>query len=554
MKSTRSVPDLIKAMSAPQSSSMQRAVVYETLDNLYLRESTEPGSDLELWHSELKRNLLNKEDLDIAPRGSIIVKVISAGRGKNEKNLRVCFPMFSSHLSLPIKAGEQVWIMLEDPTATRGYWVSRIHEPVFVEDANYTHGDRRYSHTSPSTNFTISEEDNSPKPLTSIPTFQNGRNVELDNPDMLTIGDPTEYEVIYKSSIESKQFVIEPVPRFTKRPGDLVLQGSHNAAIVLGTNRGYTGSDDIDRKKSNAELKDKIGQGKGSIDLVVGRGRIHVPLDKLDGKDKRDKEPARTEPRVIKTSTEYIKGAREVFETDKNISLVDDKKFSNTATDACEGDPDFVNDATRIYATMKSSPDKEFSLRYPKCPAVGETNEGVDIAPVEDSAALVFKSDEVRIVARQVGLENQAKAEPTGDNKPAPIAGSIKIIKEGILDDEGGKGQASIIMQKDGSIMIDGPKIVLGSGLVKDNGEGTQVSLGVGATEPVVLGNMLVAKLEAFMDSVTAALQFSATHIHPTGTGPSGPPTAELYSAKKSEIETTKGELKEVLSKLAKTL
>ena len=56
------------------------------------------------------------------------------------------------------------------------------------------------------------------------------------------------------------------------------------------------------------------------------------------------------------------------------------------------------------------------------------------------------------------------------------------------------------------------------------------------------------------MDAVTAAFMYASTHIHPTGVGPSGPPTGEQWSANKSKIDSTKGELQEILSKLAKTL
>ena len=64
------------------------------------------------------------------------------------------------------------------------------------------------------------------------------------------------------------------------------------------------------------------------------------------------------------------------------------------------------------------------------------------------------------------------------------INGSIKIIKEGVRNSEDGDGQAVIIMQPDGTIMIDGPTIIIGSGhadLEKENGRGTQVVLGRGA-------------------------------------------------------------------------
>jgi hypothetical protein len=50
--------------------------------------------------------------------------------------------------------------------------------------------------------------------------------------------------------------------------------------------------------------------------------------------------------------------------------------------------------------------------------------------------------------------------------------------------------------------MIDGPKIIIGSGIQKTNGNGTQIELGQGATEPIVLGN----KLQEILDDLTSIL------------------------------------------------
>lgn len=537
-----------------------RAVVYDTLSNLSLRDQK--------TIDEIKSNISNDDDFDIAPRNSILIKHISASRGRSENKVSVCFPFFSSHIAFPIKAGEQVWVIWETPEnkAPRCYWLSRIHEPVSVEDVNYTHGDRRNIGSDKENIVSIDDDDNvigyTKEDL--VPFFINGKNPSMDVEDQLTLTPPDEFERIYKETKEHNSFVIEPIPRFTKRPGDLVLQGSHNATIVLGSARGYTAKDKLDREKTNAHPEEKLPHGNGSIDIIVGRGRIFAGLDNLDGKDKRDKIPSRTEPRVIKTTlgpkgegdNPRQKDAREVFETDKHIELADMKKFSNTKTDACEGDPDFVNDASRLYLTLQSTPDDDFLLTYPQVPKPKDAkNEPKDIGVPMNQAAIVAKSDHIRIIARQTGLPDQKDAEMSGDNEDAiETQGSINIIKEGIPDDEAGKGRAVIMLNSDGVIMIDGPKIVLGSGIVKGNGEGVQVALGLGATEPIVLGDILKTKLEAYMDAVSAAFQYASTHVHPTGTGPSGPPTGEQWSAKKGDIDTTKGELSEILSKLAKTL
>jgi hypothetical protein len=407
------------------------------------------------------------------------------------------------------------------------------------------------------------------KPLTTLPTFHNGAPtaINVNRIDELTLTNPSDYDLIFTGSAEVNSFTIEPVPRFTKRPGDLVLQGSHNTTIVLGTDRGYTSKDTLkkveDRKKSNAEKEDPLAMGSGTIDLVAGRGRIHVDAKLLNGTEKRTKNPVRCEPRVINNSHEPLalntvkhsgtskdpltgnidkKNLRpESYETDKNLAVVEGGKLDNNQTDGCEGDPDFVNDASRIYISMKTNPDDNFSLTYPKVPKPGDAeNKPKNVGTPLNQAAIVAKSDHIRIIARQTGLPDQKDAEMSGDNKDEiKTQGSINIIKEGIPDDEAGKGRAVIMLNSDGVIMIDGPKIVLGSGIEKANGAGTQVCIGVGAKEPIVLGDTLKKLLEELIDILVM-------HQHPAA-GPTGPPLTH------EDLTGVKGKLKTFLSKVGKT-
>jgi len=492
-----SISDDIEYLRTQSTSSViQRAVVYDTLNNLSIRDDDAI--------KVLKEQILNPEDFDIAPRNAVVVKFISKGKGRSNKSLVVCFPFFSSHISLPIKSGEQIWVILETPddSEIRGYWLSRIHEPVFVEDSNYTHGDRRYSVTQTSLNITL-DKDGAEEKLSNIPTFQNGKSVVMDDPDKLTLGDVDGYEQIASGSAESSAFIIEPIPRYTKRPGDLVLQGSHNATIVLGTDRGYTAKDSIDPTKSNALPTEKVEPGKGSIDVVVGRGRIHALLEELDGKEKRDKTPSRTEPRVIKTKL----GKTEVFETDKNISVVDDKKFSNTRSHAAEGDPDFVNDATRLYLTMKSDPDKEFNIVEKNIPSAFSAKP----SEIKDTAAAVIKSDEVRIIARRTGLESQKTAEPGGENKiTKEINGSIRIIKEGKLDTDA----ASIYLLPDGTVQISGKEIYFGRTAADG---GLAKSTGASESEPYLRMSDFEKWADALIDAVNTAFTNAETAINSNG-------------------------------------
>ena len=195
----------------------------------------------------------------------------------------------------------------------------------------------------------------------------------------------------------------------------------------------------------------------------------------------------------------------------------------------------------------------------------GGRGDGAVPLAVADSSYTVIKSDEIRLIARF-----QEEAEQDLPEAPA-INGSIKIIKEGVQDAEDGTGRAVIMMMPDGTIMIDGPTVIIGSGgadLEKDNGMGTQIVLGRGATEPIVLGQVLKNILDKHMEdmeNLVGNLQAHVgdmfdTHTHPTGVGPSGPPlvpadpiTNSALDQDLSAIAETRDELVTILSKYGKT-
>ncbi len=437
----------------------------------------------------------------IAPRNSIIAQEITGGQGREESDgpsYQIMYPLFSSHLSLPLKPGEQVWGMQE--TDIDYFWVSRIHEPIHVEDANYTHGDRIGT---PAVQNALEFNMDEGTEVSTVPGFPNGDAFQNRESDVLSPDDEFEnttlepqsftfakidgYELIVKESKQSDAIVYEPVPRLSKRPGDLVLQGSNNASIVLGTERGFgkttrpTPDASSVSPESDEATSAGLSEGMGAIDIVVGRGRIH------DGAVANvDSDPQDTRPRVVSN-------IRENLETNKNIGL-DDKKAPDGPglIDVAEGDPDLLHDASRVYMSMKTNPDTLLGLEFP------DVDSETTVDPAEDCAAIITKSDQIRIIARK-----------DEDNS---INGSIRIIKEGDTDAD----RATIVMLSDGTIMIDGPKIIIGSGFQAangTNGAGSQVVIGRDATEPIVLGNVLLEKLVALETAFN-------NHVHNSGAGP----------------------------------
>ena len=527
----------------------QKYVVYEVITTPSLEDEK-----IEFFYKKISNEkkfchlVQDGEDVKyhiVAPRQSVIAKPIANGRGRDKESgaLVIMYPFFSSHVSLPIKPGEHIWGFEGGPDEM--YWLSRIHGSEYIEDTNFTHVNRSAFPTAKGTEELDDDDD-----IDTTPGFPNGDSPsnrmtdrsspgtlkdlreEGISPEAFTLPNIDTYEKITTGSYNASSIVAEPVPRITKRPGDMVIQGSNNSCIILGTERGYAKKEDrtINQDKSSSipenddASKSGLSEGMGAIDIVVGRGRLLGGLEANANKN-----PVDTRPRLIKNT-------RDNFETDKNTGLDDTKAPDGSGrSDVAEGDPDFFHDASRVYMSMKTDPDTLFGLEYPNQPTSGNA-----VAPTPDNSSIVFKSDQIRIVARKDAANT--------------INGSIRIIKEGTAEAD----RATIVMQPDGSIMIDGPKIIIGDGREDPagaNGQGTQVVLGRDATESIVLGNILLDKLialeSAFNDHIHNSMAGSTTKHHANGAGP-GVQSAEFASGPgAAEDADTPGS--QILSKVGKT-
>jgi hypothetical protein len=357
--------------------------------------------------SEYARKVAGDENLKNLPRNSLAVKILSNAESKSnggDEGEVICYPFFSSHLSMPVKPGEEVWVMFEeyDPPGRSaiGYWISRVHGPRHVEDANYAYNRRTYKTSTSSASskkrtsdkFSEKESDSS---LAADPSSPK----QLDSTESPTTS-PT--EIIELIQYAGKVHRFDPVPRYTKRPGDFVLQGSNNSLLMLGEERGHTGLVD---PKTSASLLEVIG-GKPAIDMVVGRKMTST---------------AKTVRMELLNS-----------EIDKRVGP---DESSN------EGEANFADDAARIYITANSDdltgPDSLLSLRSPSDAYPDTENEKKQIG-----SFIVTKADNLRSISRK----------------------SIKIIKEPPLSPaEKTLDGSAIIMNDNGYLQVAGKKVILSS-------------------------------------------------------------------------------------------
>jgi hypothetical protein len=364
------------------------------------------------------------------PVNSISARLVTSGQDLGTPSLFVFYPLFSSHLQLPAKPGEQVVILFEDYSRTGGsvgYWITRPMAARQIEDVNYTHADRifdPYNHPRSIPRSLVSA-------LTaSAPTFPNGGGTP-ESFSLQPSGSTNPYDAILNGSRAAKQFTFEPVPRFKKRPGDFLLQGSNNALILLGADR--TGPP----TRNTGSQSPEVLQHAGVVDIVTGIGSIRkLPTDHRA--DPNEYSP--TSPRVI----ENVRGQKEVYKTPYKSQKVDNPK---------EGDTDFIRDLSRLYLAMKTKGDLNFGTQIEGSSGLLRNSENyfgtaignLPSAGQEGQPFAVLKSEQVRIIAK--GKDS--------NNGPSE-SGEIRLVKEGSVND---KDLSLFVMSKDGRILMVGKDV-----------------------------------------------------------------------------------------------
>ena len=492
----------------PETGPFSRAVVFDVLGDLSRRTEDEL--------KELSKTVQGGMQVLLrAPRNSLLVRTISGAGSRVVTTLVLCYPFFPPHFGMPVKPGEQVWIMMETQSSSYGYWISRVTEHNFVDDVNFTHSDRRFDLyvdkvKTDTASSIVGDDGNEPNPFDGLktvdktpgpPKFNNGPTHDRDALPTLRNSDENDtntnvFDQIYTGSFAMQTVVLEPVPRFTKRPGDFVIQGSNNTLICLGQDRGWNKSLRPDSVSNSNAFVDVTATGAattplsdfcGTIDIVSGRGRFYSKSapnpDNAQIKD--------TQPRVILNS-------RNKLEIDKNPAVftkdAQRKSIASNRVDRPqEGDPDFLTDASRIYVSMRTSGDVNFSI---PAETISPPFEG-EVKNISDSPFIVMKSDEIRIIARKE-LDRDS------------INGSIRIIKEGTI----GEDAASVYLMPTGVVQITGSKIYLGQA---NQGSGP----GEAGSEPYVKYSALEALLTKTFDNIDQFCQKLLTHTTPGYGAPS---------------------------------
>lgn len=194
--------------------------------------------------------------LKFAPANSIKVSLPGSKDASLRSESAICFPFFSSHMMLPIKPGENVWIMKFNESVY--YWICRQTSFRQVEDVNFTFGQRE-SNVSNSNLLNTQDENNF---------------AHFD--DSLTRGSRVNFQEIMDNSFAYKEeFTGEPVPRQSKKCGDFLFQGSNNSHIYLGQEKFQEENTLLPEAMTKQTSSDQTNQNRNpvspAIDLAILR-------------------------------------------------------------------------------------------------------------------------------------------------------------------------------------------------------------------------------------------------------------------------------------------
>lgn len=448
--------EFIKSIVSDPLAPFYRMIVLETISDPAIIDFEK----ISYWKNVI--GVSNSKYAGMLPRNTIIAQKLPTALSSVTPPMFL-FPFFPSHLALPCKPGEMVWAMFENPNAPIkeiGYWFCRITEPHVADDVNHTHhalqldmelnegtADRFERATFSTENVEDAENENSENVnleeafFGKIPVYElrNGlvvkkkdgtRNVTF-NSELINTEDEEVFERLVTETDASKMHTYEDVPRFKKRPGDVVLEGSNNTLIVLGTDRnGPVALYDRTVKEQKPPVAlvpehppfDLTGSA-GSIDLVAGRG--------FD---------VATSP--IPTKVARIADGEQLFRTIAKTPRA-------TESNPFEGDPNYVTDRSRVLISQRTMTDKNFGIDdYMR------SNYIIEDAPT-GNASVVIKSDKIRIIARQdIALLVKTASPITPVDTVSGSLGQELREKTYLIDSEDTNLWASIVIKTDGNIVF----------------------------------------------------------------------------------------------------
>ena len=311
--------------------------------------------------TDVSSNIVNKELIESMPINSIFAYIVDGNKARDKGEYVVCYPFFPPHLSLPLKAGEYVWVVTEKiGSLTYYYWMCRKVGSIYVDDLNFTNLER-----SPAANAMIVQKRKQPAATLDLDEVYSLNEIKDKYNNAIkgvgTTNMPEPLASLFNNSYSHNvEFTGEPVPRLHKDCGDLLFQGSNNAGIHITTEKFASNPLKYQETSANVGGMPNSTPRSSAIDIYVGRKKSSIESARFNRTINSDPDKIGKMAFNVNNSDNP---AYEYVENDKfaNIRLNDDNVYDSELRDNA-GDARDI--AARLYLSHDSSPDLIFGSAF----------------------------------------------------------------------------------------------------------------------------------------------------------------------------------------------
>lgn len=466
-------------------------------------------------------NFLNK----LPPETVFSVSLKAENNNNNEHEFYISIPFISSHLGLPVKVNEIIWLQeINSVSNTERFYdinscyLGRAHSFLTTEDAGYCYHDREDKiFKVDRKNFNHSRVEKGKDAKKRLENMKNASDKASCIYEHLTVSDSNELNYIKNKNVylkdKIKNYALNPVAKFNKNPEDLIVKGTYNNLICL--------NNEIDSiTKSNRY---------GNIDLIAGHSQYASVLapkesdfDLIDSKNNKKGEKARIFKynvdllgAQISNGTHYetIKSALSFANEGFYKQLKFDKFDQNVLKDKSEKNKNYAFDAACL--SISEYNEKSIQIQKNNLLTMNDINELYLEFGLSSNLKNQGKLFNITTASINPDISKNLLDSFLGGSSITGIADSIvfsthsgtysennniKLIQVNSND----RYSSQISLNNSGNILLDGHKILIGSYErleTKENGKTALVYLGhSNEAQSLVLGEQLKAYLEEMLD------------------------------------------------------
>ena len=316
--------------------------------NFLNREFTPTGEPLGVYlnKEDSRKVYRNQNMINFMPANSIIVYPQDGSRLPV-----IAYPYFPPHIVLPLKPGEQVWLVAEvKGNVNFYYWQCRVHGDRQVDDLNYTNLDNNAGVRMLRKKHAVDGKVDDKNFLVPASATLKSSGIV---PAQQSLG-----TLLTDSVAWMEEHIGEPVPRTFGKCSDLIMQGSNNTTIQMTTEK-FRVDEDI---KSEVFLNPDGQRTEnythtplaGAIDMFVGKEKQRLVALTVPSKPDDQSSAGSFNARLV--SNEQGAQGMEFYTLDKLDEYAQGEENQN------EGLDNPRNVFARMYLGMNAALDESFQF------------------------------------------------------------------------------------------------------------------------------------------------------------------------------------------------